>query len=208
MIRDWIVKGGSAKGDTSEWIDTIYQETDGWPRHVHSYARLASVYLKEHGGIMTSEGLDLVIEKGRRRRISYYEQRVEGFYVDEIKHLAGIISEISDGGTFDRLAVLAPLSKVYGEKESKELFDLLIEKGIVEAKDSDGYHVPIPSMHSWLVDAYVRGKYRKIDDNSGTRQLSAIPERLKSPSRDDLIPSAKKKDKGKSKGRGRPNQER
>ena len=156
VIYDWIVKGGDAKGDPTEWIDAIYKETDRWPRHVHSYARIASVYLGEHGGVMTREGLREVIEKGHRRRISYYEQRVEGFYVDEIRHVAGILSEFPAGEPFDRLNMVGKLSEIYGKEASKKLFDRLLEKGIVESHKQEGYHIPIPSLHTWIVQSLAK----------------------------------------------------
>lgn len=155
VIQDWIVKGGSAKGDPTEWIDALYKETDRWPRHVHSYARIASIYLEKHSGMMTREGLEKVIEKGRRRRIGYYEQRVEGFFVDEIRHVARILSDLPAGKPFDRLNMINRLSEIYGEEASQELFDRLLEKGIVESHQLEGYHIPIPSLHTWIVESIV-----------------------------------------------------
>ena len=158
VIRDWIIKDGLAKGDPTEWIDAIEKDTYRWPRHVHSYAIRAGKYLRENDGVMTSEGLREVMEKGMRGRIQYYRQRVKSFYVDEVKHLAKAISGYPAGIAFDRLDILSPLSGIYGEAEAKKIFDRFMEKGVIAAKGEDGYVVPLPSMHSWLIDAYVKGR--------------------------------------------------
>ncbi len=79
VIQDWLVKEGGAKGAPDEWIHAIVQETHGWPRHVHSYANHAAEYLKEKGGLMTPQGLKIVMELGEEGRKQYYKQRVSNF---------------------------------------------------------------------------------------------------------------------------------
>ncbi|MCY4223245.1 MAG: ATP-binding protein [Bacteroidetes bacterium] len=103
VIHDWIVKDAMAKGDPTEWINAIAKEAGVWPRHVHSYSWNAAKYLKENGGVMTSEGLKEVMERAWNGRINYYEQRIDEFYVDEIKHVSIAISEYHAGDAFDRL---------------------------------------------------------------------------------------------------------
>ena len=64
---------GQARGDPAPWIDAIAQQTHGWPRHVHSYARHAAEHLKEKGGLMTPQGLKIVMELGEEGRKQYYK---------------------------------------------------------------------------------------------------------------------------------------
>ena len=158
VIVDWLVKDGMAKGDPTGWVNTIAKEAGVWPRHVHSYSVHASKHLKVMGGVMTPEGLQEVTSRGRNGRIGYYKERVSDFYVDEIKHVAKSIRKSSAGEVFDRLDVLKPLTKIYGHKKAIDLFDKLLVKGIIAAKGGDGYHIPIESMHTWLIDEYVKSK--------------------------------------------------
>jgi len=181
VIRDWIVKYGMSKGDTAGWINAIDAEAGRWPRHVHSYAKHAGEYLRAYGGVMTLEGLSAVMEKGLVGRIQYYKQRIEDFYVDERKHVAKAISGYPSGTPFDRLDIIAHLSKIYGKKESKDIFDRLIDKGVVDEEGSEGYIVPIPSMHTWLVEEYAKGTLKGKDDDGKPKQLSPIPKQ-------DLLP--------------------
>lgn len=158
VIRDWLVRDGMARGDTSEWVNMIAKEAGVWPRHVHSYSVHASKHLKSRDGVMTAEGLQEIIAKGKEGRIGYYKERVSDFYVDEIKHLAKYLRKTSAGGVFDCLDVLKSLTNIYGDKKATDLFDRLLEEGVIAAKGGDGYHIPIDSMHTWLVDTYTKGK--------------------------------------------------
>ncbi|MCY4000796.1 MAG: ATP-binding protein [Bacteroidetes bacterium] len=88
VIRDWIMVEAGVKEFPAEWIDAIVKETLGWPRHVHSYARNTSDYLIENGGVMTPEGLNEVMDVGRKGRIQYYTQRVEQMDGDDVLCLA------------------------------------------------------------------------------------------------------------------------
>ncbi len=146
---------------------------------------------------MTQEGLEEVIEKGQHRRIGYYEQRVEGFFVDEIRHVAGILSEFSAGEPFDRFNMINRLSEIYGEEASQELFDRLLEKGIVDSHMLDGYHVPIPSLHTWMVESIVKDKEAKKGQDKSNRMLPSgqSPDQLKSPSPEKHRSQKKKKKK-------------
>ncbi len=149
VIRDFLVKDGGAKGDTSAWIESIAKQTHGWPQHVIAYADAAVKQIKRDLGIMTSEGLEVVYRVGMERRKAYYRQRVDDFSGDEIIKLAELIANVGSGKPFNKELVMAPLSEKYGPEEAKILFHKFLKKGVIV---SDGflYFVPIPSMHDWM----------------------------------------------------------
>ena len=157
VIRDWIEKEGGAKRDPTVWIDAIAKETHGWPQHIQSYANLAADQLKANGGIMTPEGLHVVLEAGRESRKVYYKQRVVDFYGDEIQCLVNSIPGNTSGLPVSRIDIMSSLTKKYGDREAKDLFDRFISKGILE-KSGVGLVVAIPSMHAWMKDEYSREK--------------------------------------------------
>ncbi len=37
MIKEWLKKKGKARGDTTDYVDTIAKETYGWPQHIIAY---------------------------------------------------------------------------------------------------------------------------------------------------------------------------
>ena len=157
VIRDWIKKEGGAKGDPAAWIDAIAQETHGWPQHIQSYANLAADQLKAYGRIMESDQLNAVLEAGRESRTEYYKERVDGFFGDEIQCLVNSIPDNPSGPPASRIDIMSSLTKKYGDRETKDLFDRFIRKGILE-KSGAGLVVPIPSMHAWMKDEYSREK--------------------------------------------------
>ncbi len=187
VIRDWLVRSGMAKGDTSNWVNMIAKEAGVWPRHVHSYSVHASKHLESTGGVMTAEGLQEVIANGREGRFGYYKERVSDFYVDEIKHLAKSLRKTSAGGVFDRLDVLKPLTKIYGDNKATHLFDRLLRKGVIAAKDGEGYHIPIASMHTWLVDTYTKGKSNRHDSGRMAVSDDVTQKALPPPKKDDPL---------------------
>ncbi len=157
VIEDWIKKEGRGQGDPSAWMDAIAQETHGWPRHVHSYAKHASEYLQANGSVMTPDGLSSVLEAGHEARKVYYKQRVDDFRVDQIRCLTRSIAEVSPETPAEYKVIMSSLRQEYGQSEAEELFKRFEERGILEQNDM-GYIVSIPSMHTWLKETYTREK--------------------------------------------------
>ncbi len=157
VIKDWIKKDGRGKGGPSAWIDAIAQEANGWPRHVHSYAKHASEYLKANGGVMTPDGLNSVLEVGHEARKAYYKGRLVDFRPDEVQSLAMSIAKVTLGETLEYLDIIHPMAQKYGDDQAKELFAKFEEKGILK-QNNMGYIVPIPSMHTWLIETFTREK--------------------------------------------------
>ncbi|MCY4158912.1 MAG: hypothetical protein OXF48_04815, partial [Bacteroidetes bacterium] len=153
VIYDWLTKEGGAQGNPAAWIDAIVQETHQWPRHVHSYAKHAAEHLKENGGIMTTQGLNAVIESGQEGRKQYYKQRVSKFYGDQLQRLMSSISNNPLGEPISRLAIISSLAQTYDDDKAEDLLKDFIEKGILE-KSGKGLSIPIPSMHAWLKEEY------------------------------------------------------
>lgn len=218
VIRDWIVKDGRAKDDPSEWIDAIVKETHGWPRHVHSYAKRAGEYLKKNHGVMSPEGLREVMEKGRKGRIKYYNQRVEEIEGANVIHLAQALFDLPAGKRFEKKIVIAELKKEYSTQKAEKAFSDFIEKGVI-GKDGQGYSIPISSMHDWLKSELIdhqkkvwkphapnsdkemdRGYHHGSPDEPQKSQSKPSKKRYKS--------AGKKKNKGKNKGGSKYSMER
>ncbi len=87
VIEDWLRRDGRAKGDPTTWIDTIAQETNGWPQHISAYAESAAIHLRSTGRKMTPEKLSAVLEAGRGKRIKFYETRARGLLKKSVNAL-------------------------------------------------------------------------------------------------------------------------
>ncbi|MCY3629695.1 MAG: ATP-binding protein [Bacteroidota bacterium] len=168
VIQDWLTKEGGAKGDPTAWIDTIANETHGWPRHVHAYSKHASKQLQMSGGVMTPGGLNAVLEAGQEGRKVYYKQRVADFDGDEVICLAESIVDIGVGMPFKKELVEVSLIEKYGPEKADKLFQEFLEKGVI-ATDGFLYSVPIPSMHDWMRSEleWTQERTRSLEETHG-----------------------------------------
>ena len=155
VLYDWLTKDGRVKGDPTAWIDAIAQETYGWPQHILSYVKPALNQLRTDRRVMTTEGLSVVLKKGRTGRVAYYKQRIGGFRGDQIRCLTKSVADITPGKPVEYRDIVSSLKTQYDSGEARQLFQRLLEKGIL-AKCGIGYAVPIPSMHNWLVNEFAR----------------------------------------------------
>ena len=153
VLRDWLTKDGGAKGDPTIWMDAIAQETHGWPQHILSYVKPALNQLHADKRGMTTEGLHVVLEAGRRFRAEYYEHRADDFDKEHRQSLAKLLVDIPLGEGLTGSAIRSSLTKEYGSDEAKKLFRRALHCGVLH-KQSGYYAVPIPSMHDWLISKY------------------------------------------------------
>ncbi len=154
IIQDWITKEGRSKGNPKEWIDSIAQETYGWPQHIQAYVKPAADQLKENSGVMTEDGLSTVLETGRKRKLAYYEDRIEDFSAKERFSLAKLIKNAPSEKGLNKEDILSFLSQEYGKSKAKEMFDQALHKGVLD-KRGGYYFIPIPSMQAWLTKEYL-----------------------------------------------------
>ncbi len=155
-IRDWIVKEGAAKGNPDPWIGAIIKETHGWPQHIISYVKPAVRYLKSNHRQMTDDGLRIVLEKGSELRLQYYRQRARGIPMEQRQSIAKAIVDIPLGETKTYKEIMGVLMQEYDEQFADNLFNKALKKGIIDERDDGDYGIPIPSMQTWLIEAYGR----------------------------------------------------
>ena len=157
IIRDWLIKGGKAKGEVGSWIEAIAQETNRWPHHIASFGDMASQVIRQAGGVMTPQGLARALDEGRRHRDRYCEQRCDGMAWEDQALLGTLVKHGGQG-------------RVWGEESIYQLFDIrkrssgascvdvtnaAIASGVL-APARMGLRFPIPSMEDWLVGRYER----------------------------------------------------
>ena len=155
VIHDWLKKDGRAKGDPTAWIEAIAQETHGWPQHIMSYVEPALDQLEADDGIMTADGLNVVLEAGREERATYYEERVRGFHREQLNCIARSIANVPPGSSVDYSVIMSSLMQEYRPDKAENLFHKALKKGILDERENR-YVVPIPSMHDWLVSNFAR----------------------------------------------------
>ena len=123
--------------------------------HSTSYVEPALDQLRVDKKVITTEGLNTILEAGRAGRAAYYKQRIHFFRGDQIRRLTQSVAETAPGEPVEYKDIVSSLMTEYESREAKQLFHHFLEKGIL-AKCGLGYAVPIPSMHTWLVDEFAR----------------------------------------------------
>ncbi len=84
VVKDWLIQEGGANGEPVQWVDAIAPETYGWPQHIVSYIRPAVWHLVANSGEMTRDGLQKVLEEGRKQCAEFYEARSDGLHKKDI----------------------------------------------------------------------------------------------------------------------------
>jgi len=155
VIRDWLIKAGRAQGDPLPWIMAIAEQAHGWPQHIISYIAPAVKYLKSNNHLMTDEGLEFVLSKGAKSREMYYEKRAHDIDNELREALSRAVLDVPIDHTTKRTVIIDGLKQSgLTQKEADDLFTQALEQGIIDKRDSGLYGIPIPSLHSWLVDQY------------------------------------------------------
>ncbi len=160
VIKDWLIKGGGAKGDPGPWMDEIARKTHGWPQHITAYGDAAAKQIQNDHGAMTTEGLDIMNQVGEKRREAYYKQRAKGISGKERCILAKLIQNIPSEKGIDKQDIDSILLQEYDDPDkANSLFKRAVERGILHSQD-EVYNIPIPSMRGWLISNYARERMK------------------------------------------------
>jgi len=187
VIRDWLTKHAkeesnlTSESDPTIWINAIAREAHGWPQHIISYVEPAIDYLNSNNHQMTDEGLGFVLERGAESQQEYYDFRADGISRKERQLLADIFAGIPRDGTVDKEDIMSGLMQEHSEEKVDELFDTILQKGIIDERKDGSYGIPIPSMHTWLLSEYGRVKPQQVDkttDKEGTAKDSRNREKF------------------------------
>ncbi len=116
---------------------------------------------------MTLDGLTSVLESGHEDRKVYYEGRLDDFRPSETQCLARSIADVQPGLPIDDMKLSFSMAQKFGNEKAENLFKKFEEKGILE-KAIKGYVVPIPSMHTWLIETYIP---KKIELSRETQKI-------------------------------------
>ena len=153
VIKDWLKLEGRAKGDPAPWIDAIAQETHGWPQHVAVYAQVAALQIRGDKRAMTPQGLQAVLDVGRRQRTKFYEIRAKGLDDHHRAAIAEAFVSVREDQTQSKKAIMESLVKAVGEQEAGTVFKHALRKGVLDHRNGR-YVIPIPSMRRWFIANY------------------------------------------------------
>ncbi len=157
VIRDWLVRAGGARGESeylARWIDTIAAECYGWPQHIQNYAVAAAQRLLDTGGVLTAQVSTEALAEGRDARVEYYDARVEDLDRADRVALARLLRQAGDGCALDTSELIAAFSSSGTPGGGLDVLRSALHKGVVVKRRDGRFEIPIPSMHTWLVQEY------------------------------------------------------
>ncbi len=153
LLKDYFVQGAgiekNSSNDLDDWIARIVKETYGWPHHIVNYGQSAVDIVSKYGGEMSSKALKDLLKQGQSLRYDYYVSRWNEFTPQEKWLLYPFLSSLDPRGFLDH-HLTETLEKTCSKKESLDLLDKMLEKGVIHVTPNDTYDVPIPSMVSWI----------------------------------------------------------
>ncbi len=165
VIHSWLREEGGAAGDILPWREDIAGKVQGWPAFLPLYVQPALNCLKQTGGRMTEEGLQLVLEQGDRRKEEYMASKLSRFTAEEMN---GIAEMFRRGKDEDGLYQKESLRKSFPEEYPEDQFDMLWEDvqdcGILDwSGKRGGLRVGIPGMDSFCRTAAHRNRENPPD---------------------------------------------
>ena len=104
---------------------------------------------------MTAEGLKSVIVAGDQRREAFYKRRVKGVMRTEMECITRPFAGLKADDPVRSDKILASLQTMFSVTKAEHIFYQAIAKGVLDQRDGM-FVIPIPSMHSWMVEKYAR----------------------------------------------------
>ena len=153
IITNWIMTEGEAKRDPLPWIDAIAAQTHGWPQHIAFYAQAAALQVRADRKEMTLEGLNVVLDTGRREQVHFYESRADGLAGEDRAAIAREFEQPLDDCTQTRTAIMESLTKAVGEGNADAVLRKALSQGVLDWR-GDRLVIPIPSMQDWFIENY------------------------------------------------------
>ena len=136
----------------NHWIHTMVTETQGWPHHSTNYGNVLSEYLNEGNKVLDDKGLKFIVKQGIKKRFKYDQRRVEDFDIEERRFIASLLQKKKSQQS--KNDIISFFQSTWNHQQSKELFDMALEKGVFHQKEEGAYVVPIPSMQTWILDRF------------------------------------------------------
>ncbi|MCY4215650.1 MAG: ATP-binding protein [Flavobacteriaceae bacterium] len=155
IIKQYMTKKGGVHENNpnfNHWMNAIVKETHGWPHHITNYGNILSEYLKENHHVLDDKGLKCIVKQGTKKRFQYYQRRVEDLDIEERRFIASLL--LKKKSQRSKNDIISFFQNTLNRQQSKELFDMALEKGVFHQNEEGEYVVPIPSMQTWILTKF------------------------------------------------------
>ena len=166
VVHDWLVHEGKARSDDpglETWTRTLAVESQGWPQHLHNYVLPAVAWLLKNKGKLPAQVPADVLTEARRDCETYYRARISDLDEVAIEVFASFLATLGPDQTLTKAGLVDVISSDMPEEKARIVFDDFLHKGVLAKRPHprNDYSVPIPAMHSWLVESYANGRSKR-----------------------------------------------
>ena len=103
---------------------------------------------------MTKEAFQEVLTAGKKAKEEYYMHRWEGIPMTANATVIEAVQLLQKKSFISTEDILRIFSQGRTETETNQLVELVIHKGILSKVSRDKYHVPIPSLQTWILEPH------------------------------------------------------
>ena len=165
LFKKYNVRGEPAA--QSAWAKAIDEEALDFAQHLHVSLQAACTVLVEREGLARVADAAEVKLRARAARESFYASKTTGMVEDHAKAVLDVVDGATRAKTrLTRLDIAAlakksmqrhsPLSTEYGDEAALALVEQLRHRGLLHLSPEGRAEVPIPSLRTWLAEAYAR----------------------------------------------------
>ncbi len=161
VIRDWLVKDGTAAPDDpalSQWITTIASQTHGWPQHIMAFVRPAMPRLTSDGGRLVDKTLKAVLKEGRAAQNAYYLARVSALEPEDRTAIAALAADMRGRVGLSRKTLISRLATHDTMAHPEQIFSMSVASGVFARTPGEGYIIPVSPMRTWMQEEYIPGR--------------------------------------------------
>ena len=175
VVEGWLGDAQCPREHLSVWIHLLFDASDGWPQHIICSVAVAADHFAVHGYAPSPAAMESVTRAINKEKDEYYSARISGIPTGDIALLGILTKACGIGNEYPESELLDILDagSRRNSPPSQEVLQRMLAQGVLaEETDSVGYHIPIPSMESYLFNKAVR--YARIQPGIIRRMLRNV----------------------------------
>ena len=159
VIEGWLGDAKCPQEHLSVWTHLLLEASDGWPQHIVCSVAVAADHFGVNGYAPSPAAMESVARAINKEKDEYYSARTSGIPTGDIALLGMLTKACGTGNEYPESELLDILDagRRQNSPPSQEVLQKMLTQGVIaEETGSVGYHIPIPSMESYVFNKAVR----------------------------------------------------
>ncbi len=111
--------------------------------------------MKENNGLLSDDILDDVFKTSRDKKYDYYLRCLKGLeLLERVSIFSALFENENKNGQTIGFDIQSDFEKNPMIKNAQKMFQNVIHRGILQIQSSGSYHIPIPSLRTWMLQEY------------------------------------------------------